>query len=153
MSSDRRGIVYLFTCDLCSIQYMGITKNDLRHRFWNHRHAIKTQSAEAIPTHMNSHTSPEAYTITPIFHTPPDPNNSHLNNLRQMESYFIKILCTTQPQGLNTYTQTNRPLLPIVVNYSPHTVGWSRNIKTHGTPVSNRNTRHFYPTDPSQPFA
>ena len=129
MSSDTRGIVYLFTCDIFSIQYVGMTKNELRHRFWNHRHAIKTQSMEAIPTHMNSHTYPDAYTITPNFHTPLVPNDSHLQNLRQMESYFINTLRTTQPQGLNTNTQMDSPLLLIIINYSLHMVEWSKNIK------------------------
>ena len=87
------------------------------------------QSVEAIPTHMNSHTSPDAYTITPIFHTPLGPNDSHLQNLRQMESYFINTLHTTQPQGLNMNTQMDCPLLLIIINYSLHMVKWSKNIK------------------------
>ena len=33
MSCSSTGIIYLVTCDTCSLQYVGMTKNDLHHRF------------------------------------------------------------------------------------------------------------------------
>ena len=46
---------------------------------------------------MNSNDSPDLYTITPIYHTPPGPNDSHLPFLRRMETYFIKTLKLRNP--------------------------------------------------------
>ena len=46
-----------------------------------------------------------------------------------METYFIHLLCTLQPSGLNIQSQVTRPILPIVVPFSPHTSKWAADMK------------------------
>ena len=45
-------IIYLISCRICGIQYIGETKNSLKKRLYGHRSTFKTQK---IDTHVGQH--------------------------------------------------------------------------------------------------
>ena len=96
-SCNTKNIVYLITCSLCNIQYVGITSQTLRDRLNGHRCKIKENLLKTnIVTHFNL------------------PNHSFSNlkiqiletveegfSLTERELFWIKQLQTIFPFGLN----------------------------------------------------
>ena len=47
-------IIYLISCRICGIQYIGETKNSLKKRFYGHRSTVKTQKLDTpVGQHFN----------------------------------------------------------------------------------------------------
>lgn len=123
------GVIYLVTCLTCSHQYVGLTRNQLNHRFWNHRYAITTQKDTALSNHLNEHLDPWAFTVIPIAQPKTNPQQDLTTLLPALESFFIKLLGTLEPQGLNVQEQLDRPILPVVIPYSHQATQWTGHIK------------------------
>ena len=93
-------LIYLITCSLCKIQYVGETGNSLRNRSNRHRSNIKLKQNTAIGIHFNTknHTL-KHFTITPIEQIIDDGKIQRLNR----EYYWQLRLGTVFPKGLNNY--------------------------------------------------
>ena len=52
-------IIYLISCRICGIQYIGETKNSLKKRFYGHRSTVKTQKLDTpVGQHFNHPSHP-----------------------------------------------------------------------------------------------
>lgn len=129
LNCQSKHVIYLVTCSTCSVQYVGLTHNRLNHRFWNHRHAIRTLGDTALSRHMNEHPNPWDFTVTPITQLPPNPLSLGIRDLRLLETKMIRRLRTLAPHGLNSLQQIERPVLPFIVPYSKPAIVWANNMK------------------------
>ena len=98
MSCGSLNTIYLVTCTKCNIQYIGETGRTLRERFNNHRSDIYLNKNTAIAKHFNEIL--HEYKHLSVF-----PLETILDTTarRDKESYWIKILQTRHPSGLNFY--------------------------------------------------
>jgi hypothetical protein len=89
-------IIYLMTCNICHIQYVGESSNTLNTRFRGHESAIRTKQLHPVAQHYNTnnHTE-EAYTVTVL-----DKENDKNKRLRLEETWMV-LMDTLQPKGLN----------------------------------------------------
>ncbi len=93
-------IVYLITCRLCNIQYVGESGQNLRDRMNNHKSTIRTNKRTPIAMHFNSlHHTINHLSVIPIevFTT------NNIFNRRSREYYWQLRLGTIFPKGLNNY--------------------------------------------------
>jgi hypothetical protein len=109
-------IIYLITCRVCNIQYVGETSRSLAVRLTEHRSNIKTNKDTPIGHHFNSvghnETDIQAIAIEHISSTTDtmdqedfeaylDSYCTDMNNRRTREKYWQILLGTIHPQGLN----------------------------------------------------
>ena len=80
-------IIYLIMCTKCKKQYVGLTTTQLNTRI-NHHFCIHFN----FPDHRISNISVQVIDKT---------HNNSLQELRQLEQYWIRTLKTLQPEGLN----------------------------------------------------
>ena len=93
-------IVYLITCKLCSIQYVGESGQNLRDRMNNHKSTIRTHKRTPIALHFNSLN----HTINHLSVIPIEVlTNNSIFNRRSREYYWQLRLGTIYPKGLNNY--------------------------------------------------
>ena len=85
-------VVYVMTCNVCNIQYVGEISNTVNNRYRGHRSCIRTEKDHPVAIHYRSynHTTDD-YSIT-IADNEPDKNR----RLRQEESW-ITLLDTLTP--------------------------------------------------------
>lgn len=100
ISCSSNNIVYLITCSLCRIQYVGETSRTLAKRLTEHRYSIKLRKNTPIAVHFCStnHSSNHLRAIA-IEQIPNDIKSAHMRKKR--EQYWQKLLGTKFPQGLN----------------------------------------------------
>lgn len=96
-SCDTKNAVYLITCRKCSKQYVGKTCLTLRSRINQHRSSIKMKRERYISKHFNL----PAHSITDFSVQIIDTSSDNTKDLSQLEKYWINILQTIQPKGLN----------------------------------------------------
>jgi hypothetical protein len=97
---NSQDIIYLIHCNKCDIQYVGQTARKLKDRLNNHRSDITCKRSTAISLHFNlpKH-SIDNLRIMPIA------SLSALNTSERSkkEIFFMKLLDTFYPKGLNFY--------------------------------------------------
>jgi GIY-YIG catalytic domain len=144
---NSNNLIYLITCKLCKIQYVGETGDTLRNRLNNHRSTINLHKNTAIALHFNSpNHSYQNLTIIPIEILTPQ---TSITERRNREFYWQRTLGTLHPLGLNNMPidspdstlHTNTPQLstldtiPIVLPYNCLTVNltseWKKICKTN----------------------
>lgn len=98
MNCASKNCIYLVTCTICNVQYIGESSRPLRERFNNHRSDIKLRKETAIAKHF-----------TEILHeykhlrvTPIEIVSDHIER-KDRESYWINKLKSKYPLGLNSY--------------------------------------------------
>jgi len=93
-------IIYLITCQLCNIQYVGESGQNLRDRMNNHKSTIRTNKKTPIAIHFNSpHHTMDHLSVTIIEVC----NNNSIFNRRSREYYWQLRLGTIFPKGLNNF--------------------------------------------------
>ncbi len=99
-SCISKNLIYLITCTKCKKQYVGFTTQQLNTRINHHRTNIITKQRIYLCVHFNfpDH-SLNNLTVQPIDGVTDSPKA--LQELRQLEKYWIKTLKTVQPLGLN----------------------------------------------------
>ena len=139
INSDSENLIYLYTCNICHIQYIGETKNSLKERANAHRSQIMckdsnhplykhlvsnpiSHSIDTSITHDDTH-----FTLTPI-ELIKDFGEPLLNTFERLkrESYWNNKIGTIKPYGLNTksvdfapkYQPPFKKILPFVVPFS-----------------------------------
>ena len=103
ISCNSNNLIYLIECDNCGLQYIGQTKRSLRHRFHSHRFDILNNRKTSVANHFNQLRC-EMFdcSITPIFKCPTLESEELMAKKRlEIEQYFISLLKTYQPFGLN----------------------------------------------------
>lgn len=98
MSLNSKNCIYLITCNSCGIQYVGETGNSIRVRFYAHKHNMIKGSDALLPIsqHFREHGWP-AVRVTAL------EGNPHWSTVqrKRAEKKWVRLLNTTQPQGLN----------------------------------------------------
>ena len=104
MNCDSENVIYLVTCNLCGLQYVGETGMKLRDRITVHRSCIKTRKATPLGIHFNSKghsvTDMQIVTIEQL------PNNNNYQR-KTRELFWQLTLDTVFPRGLNAYPVNN----------------------------------------------
>ena len=95
-------VVYLITCNLCKIQYVGMTQQPLRARFSGQRYAgRKGQDNYLLYEHFQSHKHCLSdYKVQIIYHFTGDKSDAK-ETLLAVEEFYMRILGTLYPFGLN----------------------------------------------------
>ena len=102
MACTTSNVVYLITCNLCKIQYVGQTQQQFRARFSGHRSACKTGKDHLLLyEHFQSHLhSLSDYKVQIIYHYTGDKSDAK-ETLLAMEEFYMRMLGTLYPFGLN----------------------------------------------------
>jgi hypothetical protein len=91
--------IYLITCNLCHLQYIGQTRNTINTRFRGHAMDIRRKDqAKPVGAHFSSTGHSERNVTITVMNNNDNWRTSH--RLRTEEAY-IGILSTLQPAGLN----------------------------------------------------
>lgn len=133
INCDSKNLVYLYSCNLCRRQYVGETRQDLKARANGHRSEIRCKNkTHPLYSHLLGFHFTDPYddhddtnfTITPI-ESIPDKGSGTATTLERVkrESYWIVLLGTLKPYGLNTkhIDFLKKPLnkiMPFVVPFS-----------------------------------
>ena len=100
LNCNSHNIIYLITCTKCLKQYIGETSRKLKDRLNDHKSNISTRKNTAIAIHFQTATHQLKHlSIIPIEQLP----NDNKENRLEREKYYIKILKTSYPHGLNNY--------------------------------------------------
>ena len=96
-------VIYLLTCSVCKLQYIGETKNSFRRRFGDHNGYIRRKEKQPTAIHMNRHNDPTGHYIPQILeviHRNPDlPETTAFRKKREV--FWIYRFKTLIPKGLN----------------------------------------------------
>ena len=92
-------IIYLISCRICGIQYIGETKNLLKKRFYGHRSTVKTQK---LDTPVGRHFNLPNHSISDMILQGIEALANHRESVRlSREKMWIKRVHTIHPHGLN----------------------------------------------------
>ena len=92
-------VVYLITCRVCGMQYVGETRNTLKRRFYGHRSTIHTSKHDAP---VGNHFNLPNHSISDMILQGIESLGNRPDTLRSSrEKYWIRRLCTIHPRGLN----------------------------------------------------
>ena len=101
-SCDTTYGIYLLQCKLCNKQYIGETHTTIRSRMKHHRNMSKTATYRPIYAHILNHQKDfNIFTLTIIDRV------EDINTRKQKEIYYINLLKTKIPFGLNVISQHN----------------------------------------------
>ena len=94
-------LIYCIECQICGMQYVGQTKNQIRYRLYNHISTIKNMSDTPVARHFNKHNekiqpSLKVY-ILQLMRSGPDDDTSRL----KWENIWIARLHSVSPGGMN----------------------------------------------------
>ena len=98
VSCDQQNIVYLISCKLCGLQYVGETTQKLKARFLQHRRNVRTNKPGYLYEHfrINGHSTLDMQ--IKILDCIPFNEKSLI---RERENIYIRTLVTAWPFGLN----------------------------------------------------
>jgi len=101
-SCDTTHAIYLLDCTICHKQYVGETSTTIRSRMKHHRNMSKTALNRPIYDHIYQHSSNfSIFSITIIDQI------KDLQQRKQKEQFYIKLLKTKIPFGLNVISSSN----------------------------------------------
>ena len=97
-----QNLVYCIECDLCGIQYVGQTRNQLRIRMNNHISTIRTKSDTPLARHLNKiHNVNENPKLTVTVLHLSNSSTTDTSLREKWENIWIARLNTISPKGLN----------------------------------------------------
>ena len=92
-------VVYLITCKVCRIQYVGETKTSLKTRFYGHRSTVNTAK---LDTPVGHHFNLPNHSITDMMLQGIESLGTRPDSVRaSREKYWMRQLRTIKPHGLN----------------------------------------------------
>ena len=92
-----KNVIYLINCNVCNMQYVGQTKQELRQRMSGHRSSIRGNKI-FTPIYCHFRTtghSPDSFSISVLEVV------ENINNMIEREDFWIKMLMAAHPWGLN----------------------------------------------------
>jgi hypothetical protein len=99
MNCSSFNLIYLISCKKCKLQYIGETGMTLRNRLNNHLSCIRTQKNTSVAIHFND----ISHSISDLSITPTEAMLNPSDNRHSRENFWIKVLKTFYPFGLNNY--------------------------------------------------
>ncbi len=100
---ESKNVVYLLSCKKCGLQYVGETKRSLWQRFGEHKNSVKNKKMNTLMVqHFNQvgH-SVEDMTIMVLHQNDNGQGSGVKGGLIQCEDFYIRLLNTVYPYGLN----------------------------------------------------
>ncbi|XP_041472561.1 uncharacterized protein LOC121421826 [Lytechinus variegatus] len=92
-------VVYLITCRVCRVQYVGETKTTLKKRFYGHRSTVNTAK---LDTPVGRHFNLPNHSITDMMLQGIESLGTRPDSVRtSREKFWMRRLRTIQPHGLN----------------------------------------------------
>ena len=92
-------VVYLISCRVCGVQYVGETKNALKRRFYGHRSTVNTVK---LDTPVGHHFNLPNHSISDMILQGIESLGNRSDTVRaSREKFWMKRLRTIQPHGLN----------------------------------------------------
>ncbi|XP_071792086.1 uncharacterized protein [Asterias amurensis] len=92
-------LIYLISCRVCGVQYIGETRTTLKRRFYGHRSTVKTQK---LDTPVGHHFNLPNHSISDMILQGIEALGNHRETVRlSREKLWIRRLQTIQPHGLN----------------------------------------------------
>ena len=130
MTCQTPAVIYLVRCEYpdCHKQYVGMTANQLNHRFINHRSEIKRRTDSTLSIHMNSHPDPLNFSVMPIARGHSTTRSVTTRSLRILETKYIRLLQTLQPSGLNSKEELDQQILAFTTPYAQPLVRLGRGL-------------------------
>ena len=105
LDCNTKNVVYLISCKLCTIQYVGETKNSIKERFRGHKASILSENSNQL---IHQHFFRDHHGLNNIVIVPIEKieclngNDRSLTKIRkEREAYWQKMLQTMYPLGLN----------------------------------------------------
>ena len=99
LACHTKNLIYLITCKVCSIQYIGKTEVTIKQRFYNHRHnCLNDKSQSILYKHFRENHHQISDYVVQIIHVVDDKDKG---DIEMIEEYFMRLLCTFYPYGLN----------------------------------------------------
>ena len=146
LNCSSSNVIYLYTCKLCHIQYVGETSTSLRDRATRHRAAIYAQkSSSPLYNHLHiyhygkvTRYDDSHFVLTPIEQVT-DMETKSLTKMERLkrETYWIDILHTFNNLGLNSrkldhlIKRKKKEIMPFVVPFSKTAFSAAKIIKKH----------------------
>ena len=125
-------VIYIITCKLCDIHYVGETQNSLRTRLNNHLSDINIKKPTNVSIHFNGHFHGTEHDIDQHFRITPIMKVPHQRQRRYREACLIKNFKTYFPFGLNDRSDNlsqNDAFIPLVLPYHPTSYEFAKAIK------------------------
>ena len=112
-------MVYLITCNACTVCYVGEKGNQLRTRLNNYRSDIRHYNDTQVARHFNGACHSYADLRITILESWPFSDDTSLETIyrRNCESKWITRLKTRQPEGLNI-REDSFGIIPFVIRFS-----------------------------------
>ena len=134
-SCNTNNLIYLIECDNCGLQYIGQTKRSLRHRFHNHRFDILNNEKNLSRQPFQSIKIRNFWLLNYPNFQMPHTGIWGINDQETLviEQYFISLLKTYQPFGLNISKRKypDSPTVQFVVPYSGLATKSSKVVRNH----------------------
>ena len=101
VACETKNVVYLITCSVCDIQYVGMTEQTIKQRFSNHRTSCKNDKDKLLLyEHFRNHCrSLSDFKVQILYHY--TGNKSAKDTLLAVEEFYMRMLGTLYPFGLN----------------------------------------------------
>lgn len=134
LNCESHNIIYLITCTKCGIQYVGKTETSLAIRFSRHKNTIIGNKDKPVAIHFNQPDhSLDHCKIIPIEKVQVRSDRKfNTEAIRKREDYFIELLNTVQPHGLNLISnQPTQGIIPLVIPYSSTATAVSKTVRKH----------------------
>ena len=106
LTCKSENVIYLISCNKCKVQYVGLTTQEIKNRFSQHKSKIKHNSLNTfLCNHFNSkdhsYLDCNVQIIDYLENTSQLDKIAIVKQLSQMENYWIKTLNSVYPYGLN----------------------------------------------------
>ena len=131
LTCKTSNVIYVISCSLCSLLYVGLTRNCLQKRMGGHRRGIRSNDSDML-VHLHFKSHKDHMLVFPIEKVVPSPDNSNLSRtLAQRELFWQLKLNSFYPFGLNIRIKGSGDYIPGNVN-STHISKPYRRLKNHG---------------------
>ena len=92
-------VVYLISCRVCGVQYVGETKNTLKKRFYGHRSTVNTEN---LDTPVGYHFNRPNHSMSDMILQGIESLGNRPDTVRaSRERFWMRLLHSIQPHGLN----------------------------------------------------
>ena len=95
-------LIYVLTCNVCQIQYVGQTKRKIMNRIWDHLNDIKRERDTTVARHFNNHGNQPDLKFNILEFIKCHPDSERSKSLRdKCEKAWMSRLNSWIPKGLN----------------------------------------------------
>ena len=127
LNCNSDNVIYVISCLLCNVFYIGQTSNPLRTRLGQHISDINLSKNTSVANHFNQHSVPlNTFRIAPIIRV------KDTDRRKSLEMKFIRSFDTLNPTGLNDRFDpynTEDQIIPIIIPFCIDSALFTQGIK------------------------